>query len=88
MADYNPTGRARVQSSILRETTDHEYTKHSIAGSSIKFDNDVADVTSKLFDLLIRSIRTTAPRIFPKAQVAHSMGYVCVCGISWLASTT
>ncbi len=62
MADYNPTGRPRIQSGVLRETTEQQYTKHSIAGSSAKFDNDVADVTSKLFDLLIKKHKDYGPK--------------------------
>ena len=60
MADYNPTGRPRLQSSILREA--REYSKDGIAGSSAKFDNDVADVTSNLFDLLIKKHKDYGPK--------------------------
>lgn len=62
MADYNPTGRTRVQSSVLREERDHQFARHSVAGSSAKFDNDVADVTSKLFDLLISKHNDYGPK--------------------------
>ena len=60
MADYNPTGRTRLQSTVLREA--REYTADSIAGSSAEFDNDVADVTSKLFDLLIKKHKDYGPK--------------------------
>jgi hypothetical protein len=62
MADYNPTGRPRIQSGVLRETSEHQYSKHSIAGSSAKFDNDVAEVTSNLFDLLIKKHKDYGPK--------------------------
>ena len=39
-----------------------EHTRDSIAGSSIKFNNDVADVTSKLFDLLISKHKDYGPK--------------------------
>jgi len=39
-----------------------EHTRDSIAGSSTKFDNDVADVTSKLFDLLISKHKDYGPK--------------------------
>ena len=62
MADYNPTGKPRLQGSIIREAVDDLIAKHSIAGSSAQFDNDVADVTSKLFDLLIKKHKDYGPK--------------------------
>ena len=62
MADYNPTGRPRLQSSLLREATDELIAKHSVAGSSAKFDNDVAEITSGLFDLLIKKHADYGPK--------------------------
>lgn len=62
MADYNPTGKPRLQGSIIREATDDIIAKHSIAGSSAQFDNDVADVTSALFDLLIKKHKDYGPK--------------------------
>lgn len=60
MADYNPTGRTRIQSSILREAISD--VADSNRGSSIEFNNDVADVTSGLFDLLIKKHKDYGPK--------------------------
>lgn len=60
MADYNPTGRTRVQSGILREAISD--VADSNRGSSIEFNNDVADVTSGLFDLLIKKHKDYGPK--------------------------
>jgi hypothetical protein len=60
MADYNPTGRTRVHGSILREAISD--VKDSNRGSSLEFNNDVADVTSGLFDLLISKHKDYGPK--------------------------
>ena len=60
MADYNPTGRPRVQNSILREAIAD--VADSNRGSSTEFNNDVADVTSALFDLLISKHKDYGPK--------------------------
>jgi hypothetical protein len=60
MADYNPTRRARLQSDILREAISD--VADSNRGSSADFNNDVADVTSDLFDLLIRKHKDYGPK--------------------------
>ena len=60
MADYNPTGRPRISGTVLREAGLDA--KHSVAGSDAQFDNDVADVTSKLFDLLIKKHKDYGPK--------------------------
>ena len=49
--------------SITSKTTyTKEHTRDSIAGSPAEFDNDVADVTSKLFDLLISKHKDYGPK--------------------------
>ena len=60
MADYNPTRRTRLQSDILREALSD--IADSNRGSSADFNNDVADVTSDLFDLLIRKHKDYGPK--------------------------
>ena len=60
MADYNPTRRTRLQSDILREAISD--IADSNRGSSADFNNDVADVTSDLFDLLIRKHKDYGPK--------------------------
>ena len=60
MADYNPTRRTRLQSDILRETKPD--VADSNRGSSADFNNDVANVTSDLFDLLIRKHKDYGPK--------------------------
>jgi len=60
MADYNPTRRTRLQSDILREAISD--ITDSNRGSSADFNNDVADVTSDLFDLLIRKHKDYGPK--------------------------
>jgi hypothetical protein len=60
MADYNPTRRTRLQSDILREAISD--IADSNRGSSANFNNDVADVTSDLFDLLIRKHKDYGPK--------------------------
>lgn len=72
MADYNPTGRPRSERDELRGHTGGTYIqvkkpapenfKGGIADSPIKFNNDVADVTSKLFDLLISKHTDYGPK--------------------------
>ena len=64
MADYNPTGRTRISSSVVRKEDPDKwsYLRDGIAGSTAKFDNDVADVTSKLFDLLIKKHKDYGPK--------------------------
>jgi hypothetical protein len=72
MADYNPTGRARSERDELRGHAGGTYIqvkkpapenfKGGIADSPIKFNNDVADVTSKLFDLLISKHNDYGPK--------------------------
>ena len=39
-----------------------EYTRDNSAGSSAKFDNDVSDITSDLFDLLISKHKDYGPK--------------------------
>lgn len=39
-----------------------EHIRDSVSGSSIKFNNDVAEVTSKLFDLLISKHKDYGPK--------------------------
>jgi len=60
MASFANVTTTRIQDSILR--SDREYSTDSIAGSSIKFNNDVAEVTSKLFDLLISKHKDYGPK--------------------------
>ena len=60
MADYNPTRRTRLQSDILREAISD--IADSNRGSFADFNNDVADVTSDLFDLLIRKHKDYGPK--------------------------
>jgi hypothetical protein len=60
MADYNPTRRTRLQSDILQEAISD--IADSNRGSSADFNNDVADVTSDLFDLLIRKHKDYGPK--------------------------
>jgi hypothetical protein len=60
MADYNPTGRPRLQNSILREAISD--VANSNRGASTEFNNDVADVTSGLFDLLIKKHKDYGPK--------------------------
>ena len=60
MADYNPTRRTRLQSDILRKAIPD--IADSNRGSSTDFNNDVADVTSDLFDLLIRKHKDYGPK--------------------------
>ena len=60
MADYNPTRRTRLQSDILREAIAD--VTDSNRGSSTDFNNDVADVTSGLFDLLIKKHKDYGPK--------------------------
>lgn len=60
MADYNPTGEPRLKRNVVRE--DELITKSGIADSSIKFNNDVADITSGLFDLLIKKHADYGPK--------------------------
>ena len=60
MADYNPSGRTRLQSNILREAISD--VTDSNRGSSTEFNNDVADVTSGLFDLLIKKHKDYGPK--------------------------
>jgi hypothetical protein len=60
MADYNPSGRTRLQSSILREAISD--VADSNRGTSTEFNNDVADVTSGLFDLLIKKHKDYGPK--------------------------
>jgi hypothetical protein len=72
MADYNPTGKPRAEHSELYSYGEGNYIKirkpkpeifkGGIADSSIKFNNDVADVTSKLFDLLISKHNDYGPK--------------------------
>ena len=60
MADYNPTRRTRLQSDILQEAIAD--VTDSNRGSSTDFNNDVADVTSGLFDLLIKKHKDYGPK--------------------------
>jgi hypothetical protein len=60
MADYNSTRGARLQSDILREAISD--VADSNRGSSVDFNNDVADITSGLFDLLIRKHKDYGPK--------------------------
>jgi len=60
MANLTNVTTTRIQDNILR--SDREYTTDSIASSSVKFNNDVAEVTSKLFDLLISKHKDYGPK--------------------------
>ena len=60
MANLTHVATTRIQDNILR--SDREYTTDSIAGSSVKFNNDVAEITSKLFDLLISKHKDYGPK--------------------------
>ena len=60
MSNYNPTRRTRLQSEILREAISD--VADSNRGSSADFNNDVADVTSGLFDLLISKHKDYGPK--------------------------
>jgi hypothetical protein len=64
MADYNPTGRPRISSPVVRKEDPGKwsYLRDGIAGSTVKFDNDVADITSNLFDLLIKKHKDYGPK--------------------------
>jgi hypothetical protein len=72
MADYNPTGRPRSERDEVRSHGGGTYIqvkkpapeifKGGIADSPIEFNNDVADVTSKLFDLLISKHNDYGPK--------------------------
>jgi len=72
MADYNPTGRTRSERDELLHRNPREYIsiknlnpkilKSGIADSPLEFNNDVADVTSKLFDLLIKKHKDYGPK--------------------------
>ena len=60
MADYNPTGGPRLQGRIIRETVSD--VADSNPSSATEFNNDVADVTSGLFDLLIKKHKDYGPK--------------------------
>lgn len=60
MADYNPTGGPRLHGRIIRETVSDIADSNS--SSTIEFNNDVADVTSALFDLLIKKHKDYGPK--------------------------
>lgn len=60
MSDYNPTGRTRAErEEVLRQRRAAISTDIS---PDIKFNNDVADVTSALFDLLIKKHADYGPK--------------------------
>jgi hypothetical protein len=60
MADYNPTGGPRLQGRIIRETVSD--VADSNPSATTEFNNDVADVTSALFDLLIKKHKDYGPK--------------------------
>jgi hypothetical protein len=60
MADYNPIGGPRLQGRIIRETVS-DITDSNPSPTS-EFNNDVADVTSGLFDLLIKKHKDYGPK--------------------------
>lgn len=69
MADYNPTGLTRAEreralgSTVIAPGTHYyEVPKGGIADSPLKFNNDVADITSGLFDLLIKKHADYGPK--------------------------
>jgi hypothetical protein len=71
MADYNPAGRTRAERSelythgngnvkIVRPAS--KSFEGGIADSPLEFNNDVADITSGLFDLLIKKHKDYGPK--------------------------
>ena len=66
MADYNPTGQSRTERDTLRKIVPSysiaEHRPHNNRSSPVNFDNDVAEVTSGLFDLLIKKHKDYGPK--------------------------